>query len=87
VAGAHVIDACLDLRGGVGGVGPVAILHEQVGERRQVAGDVPPWRLHVATHGDPEVVVLDVEEHRELERRRHRQGRPEAVGGDGAVTA
>ena len=56
-------------------------------ERRQIRRDVAARRLHVAAHRDAEPVVLDVEEHRQRERRRHRERRPEAVRRDRRLAA
>ena len=65
----------------------VAITDEEVGERREVLRDVAARRLHLPLHRDAEVVVLDVEEHRELQCRCHRERRPEAVGRHRAIAA
>ena len=75
----HVLDALGDEARCLRRIAPVAIANEQVGERAEVFGDVRTWRLQLALHRDAEPVVVDVEQHRELERRGDRQRGPEAV--------
>ena len=74
--------AFLQERGRLMRIGPIAIADEEIAEGLEVPRDVTPRRLHLPLHRDPEVVVLDIEEHRELQRRRHGEGRPEAIGRD-----
>ena len=84
---AHVVHALGEDRRRTRRIAPVSIAQEEVAERAEIRRDVPAGRLHVAPHRDPEPVVLDVEEHRQLERRRHRERRPEAVGGHRRLSA
>ena len=78
-AAAHVIHAFRNQCGGLRGIASVAVTHEQVLESREVRRDVATGRLHLTLHGDAQPVVLDVEEHRQLERGRDGERRPEAV--------
>jgi hypothetical protein len=85
--GAHVVDALGQQPRGVERVGAVAVAQEEVAERREVRGDVGARRLEGARHRDAQPVVLDVEEHRESERRGHRQRRPEPARRDARLAA
>ena len=86
-AAAHVGDALLEEHRRCGWIGAVTIADEQVGERREVLRDIAARRLHLPLHRNAEVVVLYIEEHRELERRRHGERRPETVGRDRGIAA
>ena len=74
-------------RRGLGRIGAVAVADQQVAERGQVGGDVGARGLQLRRDRDAVAVVLDVEQHRQLERGRDGERRPEAVGGDGRFTA
>ena len=82
LASAGVLHAIGDAARGVGGVGPVAVAQIKILERREVARDVGARRLQIAAHRDAEPVVLDVEDHRQRQRRRHGERRPETVRRD-----
>ena len=61
---ARMIHALLDQTRRFRRIGAVAVAHEQVGERREILGDVAARSLHLAAHRDAEPIVLDVEDHR-----------------------
>ena len=72
---------------GRGRIGPIALQDAQAGKRAQVRGDVATRGLQLRAHGNAIAVVLDVEQHGELQRGRDVERRPEAVGGARGVPA
>src|ERR1035437_3310043 len=65
----------------------VSVADEQVPEAREVLGDIAARRLHFALHRNAEPVVLDVKQHREFQRGRYRERRPESVRRDRSLAA
>ncbi len=63
----------------------VAIENGQSGKAREIARDVLTRRLKPTRRGNAEAIVFDVEQHRQLQRCRHRQRGPKAVGRHGSI--
>src|SRR5689334_8235481 len=80
VARAHMVHHFLEEARRLLGIRTVAIADEQVAERSEIFRDIAAWRLHIAVHGDAKTVVFYIEEHRELQCCRHREGGPETTG-------
>ena len=85
--GPHVRDRVLDHRGGLDRLGAVAVEDLEAREAGKVGGDVGARRLEGRRDRDPVAIVLDIEQHRQLLRRRDRQRRPETVGRDRRLAA
>ena len=77
----------LEQTSGLGGLGAVAVPHQEISERGEVGRDVAARRLEAGRHRDAVAVVLDIEEQRQAESRGDRQRRPEAIGRDGGLAA
>src|SRR5438067_1209877 len=67
---AHPFHRAAGELGGRSGIGAVALEDREARERAQVRGNVAARGLQTRGHGNPEAVVLDGGEQRELERRR-----------------
>ena len=83
----HIIDHRLHLFCRFRRVGAVALNNVQILKCRQVGGDVAAGSLLLAGDRDGVAVILDVEEHRQLESSGDGQGRPETVGSDRSFTS
>ena len=70
-----LINAAQQIGGAIGVsiASTVAFTHEKISEAREILRNVGAGRLHVTAHRDAEAVVFDIEEHRKLQRRRHRE--------------
>jgi hypothetical protein len=68
-------------------VGAVAFQDGEPGEGGEVRRDVAARGLQLRGHRDAERVVLDIEQHRQLQGRGDVQRRPESVGGGGGIPA
>ena len=84
---AHVVHRLHQQLFSLCGVGAVAISHEEIAEGREIAGDIATRGLHSAPHRDAKPIVLDIEEHRELERGGHRERGPESTRGHRRLAA
>ena len=77
----------LEQTSGLGGLGAVAVPHQEIPERGEVGRDVAARRLEAGRNRDAVAVVLYIEEQRQGEGRGDRQRRPEAIGRDGGLAA
>jgi hypothetical protein len=84
---AHMLHRLSQQARRLGRLGAVAGKHVEIAEACKVAGDVAARGLERRRHGNSELVVLDIEEHRQLLGGGDGKRRPEAVRRDRGIAA